>query len=516
MSLLYYIRKSDKKDELTKFSISTKLGFQAKHCMVKFYTPSKPIVIFFLDGFGISPNTQDNPISLASTPNLDSFWENFASSEIESFVQKDNLLASYEALITGMYIPSIEQRVHSSITNKTFRSNPVAISTIDKAKEFGSNIHIISILDNELDLDVISELLNKSLKVGISGYKVFLHILIEDYSKFERFDLLNRLDLLTDKIGCGHIASVSGVSVLEEKRLDRFLDVLSGKNKNNYNRWESGYTQEFRLNRQLNTFTVNGKEDRFESVHEFDSVFVVNKQASLFERFIELFNLNEDFSNVELTSLTHTSIDEVQNIMFPTEILQANLQDIISSKNLSQQKIVREDFLSTFLQQNIKSPNKTIKDEKTIVMRLEYKDFFENYFNDLFMLTTQSIHQGTDLIYIHIPYLLDAIESSDIDLAINCLNIFDVGIGGLWKEIEAVGGSIIITSVMNGVEDMSENSNSVLDKYNTLPFMLLDPKLRKTKLRKGDIIDITPTLLHLLGIPKPSNMLGQSLLLSSK
>jgi bisphosphoglycerate-independent phosphoglycerate mutase (AlkP superfamily) len=365
-------------------------------------------------------------------------------------------------------------------------------------------------------LDVISELLNKSLKVGISGYKVFLHILIEDYSKFERFDLLNRLDLLTDKIGCGHIASVSGVSVLEEKRLDRFLDVLSGKNKNNYNRWESGYTQEFRLNRQLNTFTVNGKEDRFESVHEFDSVFVVNKQASLFERFIELFNLNEDFSNVELTSLTHTSIDEVQNIMFPTEILQANLQDIISSKNLSQQKIVREDFLSTFLQQNIKSPNKTIKDEKTIVMRLEYKDFFENYFNDLFMLTTQSIHQGTDLIYIHIPYLLDAIESSDIDLAINCLNIFDVGIGGLWKEIEAVGGSIIITSVMNGVEDMSENSNSVLDKYNTLPFMLLDPKLRKTKLRKGDIIDITPTLLHLLGIPKPSNMLGQSLLLSSK
>jgi len=50
---------------------------------------------------------------------------------------------------------------------------------------------------------------------------------------------------------------------------------------------------------------------------------------------------------------------------------------------------------------------------------------------------------------------------------------------------------------------------------NPVPIYLCDPRLRGSRLRRDGILaDVAPTLLEIMGLPKPASMTGKSLLQS--
>jgi 2,3-bisphosphoglycerate-independent phosphoglycerate mutase len=104
-------------------------------------------------------------------------------------------------------------------------------------------------------------------------------------------------------------------------------------------------------------------------------------------------------------------------------------------------------------------------------------------------------------------------HTGDLEAAIQAAEAVDAALGRLRAAIEAVGGAMIVTADHGNLELMRDPETGQPHTSHTVgpvPFVLLG---RPGGLRAGGALrDIAPTVLALLGLPKPPAMSGESLL----
>jgi 2,3-bisphosphoglycerate-independent phosphoglycerate mutase len=116
-------------------------------------------------------------------------------------------------------------------------------------------------------------------------------------------------------------------------------------------------------------------------------------------------------------------------------------------------------------------------------------------------------------------------HTGKIDPAIEAIETVDKCLGRLLQSINKMGGTTLITADHGNAECMrDENGNPwTAHTTNPVPFILVEGEGRKipghgnnvTLREDGRLADVAPTLLQLLGIPKPEEMTGTSLIASS-
>ncbi|MDX1550121.1 MAG: 2,3-bisphosphoglycerate-independent phosphoglycerate mutase, partial [Lysobacter spongiicola] len=106
-------------------------------------------------------------------------------------------------------------------------------------------------------------------------------------------------------------------------------------------------------------------------------------------------------------------------------------------------------------------------------------------------------------------------HSGNIEAAIKAVEAVDVAIGAVAGAVRETGGALLVTADHGNVEMMRDAATGQAHTSHTVgpvPFVYVGP--RKALLRSGGSLrDVAPTVLDLLGIPKPDEMTGQSLLL---
>ena len=102
-----------------------------------------------------------------------------------------------------------------------------------------------------------------------------------------------------------------------------------------------------------------------------------------------------------------------------------------------------------------------------------------------------------------------------LDAAINACEVVDQCVGDIYKEIEKVGGTLLVTADHGNSEKMIDENGEPFTSHtmNKVPFILVDDRNKDVRLRKGRLGDIAPTILELMGIDKPSEMTGESLII---
>ncbi|MEK9183636.1 MAG: alkaline phosphatase family protein, partial [Patescibacteria group bacterium] len=118
-------------------------------------------------------------------------------------------------------------------------------------------------------------------------------------------------------------------------------------------------------------------------------------------------------------------------------------------------------------------------------------------------------------------------HSGDFEATVKAIETIDTAVGKLVPEILKSGGVMIITADHgNAEEKMYKLSGEKKSQHSTnpIPFYLVGNDFRKkTPAKKeeierqyrntvGALTDIAPTVLELLGIKKPTEMTGKSLL----
>lgn len=103
-----------------------------------------------------------------------------------------------------------------------------------------------------------------------------------------------------------------------------------------------------------------------------------------------------------------------------------------------------------------------------------------------------------------------------LDAAIKALEYLDGAIERVVKAFTAKGGTVFITADHGNCETMWDDTNNQPHTQHTLnkvPFIAIDPnKTIKSMRAGGKLADIAPTLLEVLGIEKPEQMTGKSLI----
>ncbi|MHC1623246.1 MAG: 2,3-bisphosphoglycerate-independent phosphoglycerate mutase, partial [Candidatus Methanospirareceae archaeon] len=140
------------------------------------------------------------------------------------------------------------------------------------------------------------------------------------------------------------------------------------------------------------------------------------------------------------------------------------------------------------------------------------------------LLPEMSAHKITDAV-------VERIESHDYDVIIlnyaNCdmvghTGIFDAAVTAVETvdtcvarvidSVQRVGGSAIITADHGNAEEMIDEDGTPHTAHTTNPVPLVIVDSRVTGVRDGKLADIAPTMLELLGLPKPAEMTGESVI----
>jgi len=123
-------------------------------------------------------------------------------------------------------------------------------------------------------------------------------------------------------------------------------------------------------------------------------------------------------------------------------------------------------------------------------------------------------HQRYDVIVVNYANGDMVGHSGVFDAAVKAVECLDTCVGRIVEALEKVGGEALITADHGNVEQMSDASTGQAHTAHTtepVPFIYVGK--RDLKVREGGVLaDVAPTMLMLLGLEKPAEMTGTSIL----
>jgi 2,3-bisphosphoglycerate-independent phosphoglycerate mutase len=105
-------------------------------------------------------------------------------------------------------------------------------------------------------------------------------------------------------------------------------------------------------------------------------------------------------------------------------------------------------------------------------------------------------------------------HTGSIPAAIKAVETVDTGLGKIANAIEKMGGALLVTADHGNAEMMVDPETGgphTAHTLNPVPLILVGAGNRMV-VKEGRLADIAPTLLELMGLPKPAEMTGKSLL----
>ena len=103
-----------------------------------------------------------------------------------------------------------------------------------------------------------------------------------------------------------------------------------------------------------------------------------------------------------------------------------------------------------------------------------------------------------------------------IEAAVEAVETVDYCMGRIVEAIRKVGGSVIVTADHGNSEKMLDHATGephTAHTSNPVPFIFIDDSLKHATIREdGRLSDVAPTLLDLMGLDKPAEMTGKSLI----
>jgi len=100
--------------------------------------------------------------------------------------------------------------------------------------------------------------------------------------------------------------------------------------------------------------------------------------------------------------------------------------------------------------------------------------------------------------------------------ALKAAEVVDECVGRILDKVQSLGGAAIVTADHGNFEKMIDGSPDKPHTSHTIgdvPLIVVDDRVKGRPLREGGTLaDIGPTLLDMMGLPKPEEMTGRSLL----
>ena len=504
----------------------------------------KLTMLMILDGFGDNPNKDGNAIKLAKTPNIDKLMKKYPNTEIFTSGlavglpegQMGNSEVGHTNIGAGRIVYQELTRITKSIEDGDFFSNPEFIAAIENCKKYNSKLHILGLVS---DGGVHSH--NRHLYGLLEMAKrrdfenVYVHCFLDgrDTPPASAEGYIGKLQEKMKEKGIGKIASLSGrfYSMDRDKRWQRvqkcYDALVNGKGLkagNPIKAIEDSYQKEVFDEFVEPTVICNGEEP-IATIGKHDSVIFFNFRPDR-AREITRTLVDPDFNEFEtkkmkLDYVCFTQYDETMpnvKVAFKPERLVNTFGEYVSKQGLNQLRIAETEKYAhvTFFFNG--GEEKQYPGEDRILVPSPKVETYD-------MKPEMSAYEVTEKV-------VDAINSEKYDtIILNFANPDMVGHTGnleaAEKAIEAVDecvgkiinalskheGKALITADHGNAEQMIDyKTGEPFTSHTTNPVPLILYGMENVKIKNGKLADLAPTMLDMMGLEKPEEMTGESLL----
>lgn len=494
-------------------------------------------VLCIMDGVGIRDTEYGNAVKMAKKPNLDYLIKNYPHSKLEASGelvglpagQMGNSEVGHTNIGAGRIVYQPLQLITNQIKNGEFFQNKNLLETIKHVKDNHSNLHICGLLSDggiHSHINHLFGLIDLCKKEGISN--VYYHVFLDGRDTLPNI-CLKYLDELSEKIketSIGTIASISGryYAMDRDNRWDRVkkaYDVMvtgTGIECNSYKDViEKNYNEGI-----FDEFIVPTIIDKNGMIKDNDGLIAFNFRP---DRLREIFKAitNPDFSdfehknlkNIKLTTMMPVSDEVICNNAFELQKLDNTLGEYLSKNHKTQLRIAETEkyaHVTYFFDGGVE---KDLDGCKRILVNSPKVATYD-------LKPEMSAYEVTDKLIKELDNHLDVVilnfangdmvgHTGNLDAAIKAVETVDDCIGKIYKKVEEIGGTLIVTADHGNSEVMIDDNGNVITSHTTnkVPFIITDKRI---KLEDGKLADIAPTMLYLLGLDIPKEMTGNVLI----
>ena len=507
----------------------------------------KLTMLMILDGFGDNSNKEGNAVKQANTPNIDKLMKKYASTDIYtsgSYVglpdgQMGNSEVGHTNIGAGRIVYQELTRITKSIEDGDFFSNQELIAAIDNCKKNNSKLHILGLVSNggvhshDRHLYGLLELAKRR-----DFENVYVHCFLDgrDTPPASAENYIAKLQEKMNEKGVGKIASISGrfYSMDRDKRWQRvqksYNAMVNGegiKSSNVIKAIEDSYQKEV-FDEFVEPTVICNNGEPIATIGKNDSVICFNfrpdRAREITRTLVDTdFNEFETKKDLNLYYVCFTSYDETMpnvHIAFKKEPLTNTFGEYISKNGYTQLRIAETEKYAhvTFFFNGgeekqfegedrilIPSPKVETYDQKPEMSAYEVTEkVLDAISNDRF-----------DNIILNFANPDMVGHTGSLPAAIKAVETVDECVGKIVKLIEEKEANLIITADHGNCEQMIDYKTGephTAHTTNPVPIIVINGK-NKIKLREGGILaDLAPTMLDMMGLEKPAEMSGSSLI----
>ena len=509
----------------------------------------KTTVLMIMDGFGLSKNKEHNAVAEANTPVIDNLMKTcpFVEGQASGLAvglpegQMGNSEVGHLNMGAGRIVYQELTRITKSIQDGDFFENPELLYAIDNVRVNDSALHLYGLLSDggvHSHITHLFGLLELAKKQGVK--KVYVHCFLDgrDTPPESGKHFVEELQEQMKKIGIGEIATISGryYAMDRDNRWNRVekayraLTISEGENGGEdpaaavQASYDKGVTDEFMLP------TVMYKEgEPVASIKENDSIIFFNfrpdRAREITRAFCDpAFKGFDRGERMKLVYVCFTDYDDTipnKYVAFKKEDIRNTFGQFLAAHNMTQARIAETEkyaHVTFFFNGGVEEPNNgedriLVPSPKVATYDLQ-PEMSANTVCDKLVEAIDSHKYDVIIVNFANP---DMVGHTGIEeAAIKAIETVDACVGRAVDAVKRNNGVMFICADHGNAETMyDETTGAAFTAHTTnpVPFILVNADASYKLDEGGKLCDIVPTLIDLMGMEKPEEMTGRSLLI---
>ncbi len=511
----------------------------------------KSTVLIILDGWGYRKDSNSNAIHNAKTPVIDELMANYPNMLIQTSGmavglpdgQMGNSEVGHVNLGAGRTVYQDFTRITKAISDGDFQQNPTLCRAIDKAVSSDKALHIFGLLSPggvHSHEDHLFAMIQLAKTRGAK--KIYLHAFLDgrDTPPRSAKTSLEKAQaqlsqLFTAGEGSAQIASIIGryYAMDRDQRWQRIESaynlLVSGESNYQYNdaltaldaAYARGENDEF-----ISASAICTASGETIKVADDDVLVFMNFRADRARQFSRCFT-EDDFDGfirkktpkiADFVMLTQYSADIKASCAFAPETLDNVMGEWLAKHNKTQLRISETEkyahvtfFFSGGKEDTFSGEQRILVPSPDVATYDLQPEMNSSLLTDKLI---SAIHSGEyDFIVCNYPNGDMVGHTGDFDAAVKACEAVDTCVGRVIEALHETNGECLVTADHGNAEQMLDETTGQAHTAHTCePVPLIYVGRNAVPASSGTLRDISPTLLHLMGLTPPQEMTGSTLM----
>ena len=503
----------------------------------------QPVVLMILDGWGISEQTEGNAIAQSSTPNMDKLLATYPHSQLlcsgEAVGLPDGQQGNSEVghlnLGAGRVVYQELTRINKAVREHTLQENTAFQQVMDDCIAHQKPLHLMGLVSPggvHSHSDHLYGLLELARDKQVP--EVYVHCFLDgrDVGPSTGLGFVQELEDKLAELGIGKIATVSGRYYAMDRdnrweRVEKAYQAMTagiGETADSaveavQQSYDKGETDEFVL---PTVVQADGRPTA--KIGAGDGVIFFNFRGDRAREITKAF-VNKDFDGFsrEYLGVNYVAMTQYEEgldvtVAFPPQDLQNTLGQVLADHQIKQFRVAETEkyaHVTFFFNGGVEDPNPLedrllVPSPKVATYDLQPEMSAIAVKDNL----VQTIQKG------EYPFILVNFANTDMvghtgipEAAQKAVETVDACVGEVAEAVQKAGGVLLITADHGNAEQMVDpvkGTPHTAHTANPVPFVVVSDRYQTAK--NGSLQDVAPTVLKLLGIEKPADMTGSSLI----